>query len=72
MGEKYTVSNDIKSVGNFLMGILPPVELDKIIKASPIFPESRVVINIKLTLYELNMMKMGYLPDNRNCLEIGK
>lgn len=66
-------SNQIKQVGEWLENILSPKELKTIFEHGNRLaePESKVIISVDITLYELNLLKMGYLPDKRNCFEIG-
>ena len=68
-------NKDIKAVGDWLHGTLSPIELEKIVKhkACSIEPSSEVIIDLKVTLFELEALHLfGHLPDKRNCFEIKK
>ena len=63
---KYT-----KYVGDWFFNTLSPVELAKILRHSgKIEPDSKVKLNIEITLYELEILRLGYIPIGRNCFEI--
>jgi hypothetical protein len=73
MKEKIVENGDIKKVGDWLYGTLSPIELSKILqnKHAVIEPSSGVVLNIKITLWELEQLhEFGHLPEKRNCFEI--
>lgn len=64
---------DIKAVGDWILGILTPTELNKIIahKAKRIEPASDLILNIQITLFELEALQhYGHLPNRRNCFEL--
>lgn len=66
-------NNDIKSVGDWLWHLLSPIELSKILhyKHAVIEPSSNVILNIQITLWELEQLhNFGHLPEPRNCFEI--
>lgn len=67
------MNNDVTKVGNWLWGLLSPKELEKIMEHSKrtIEPSSKVILNLELTLFELEALKdYGHVPDRRNCFEI--
>jgi hypothetical protein len=74
MKDNFVVENkDIKTVGDWLWHLLSPVELSKILqnKHAVIEPSSKVVLNIQITLWELEQLHdFGHLPESRNCFEI--
>jgi hypothetical protein len=60
-------------VGDWLFNTLSPVELAKILRHSgTIEPDSKVLLNIEITLFELEVLRLGYIPTGRNCFEIGR
>jgi hypothetical protein len=62
-------NKDIKAVGDWLYNTLPPIELGKILKNkhSVIEPSSDIILDIKITLFELEAMQLyGHLPEGRN------
>jgi hypothetical protein len=69
---QYVVENiDVKSVGDWLYGLLSLKELMRIFKHKQNVIEPDIVIRIELTLSELESLYLyGHLPPQRNCFEI--
>lgn len=65
-------NTDIGRVGDWLYGILSPIELKKIIEHEnrAIEPTDKVVLDIQISLFELEVLRVGHLPDKRNCFEL--
>ena len=64
-------NKDIKAVGDWLYGLLPPVELMKIVEHTQKVMEPDIMLNIKLSLFELESLHLfGHLPEKRNCFGV--
>lgn len=64
---------EVKQAGDWLYGILPPKELKKIVEHyGKIEPSSKVVLSFDITLFELETLRLGRVPESRNCFEITK
>ena len=62
----------VGKVGDWLYGTLSPVELKKIIEHECKAVESadKVVLSVQISLFELEVLRLGHIPDKRNCFEL--
>jgi hypothetical protein len=65
-------SKNVALVGQWLHDILPPNELLKLMEhyKRVAEPDTKVTLTFEINLFELETLKMGYIPKSRNCLEI--
>jgi len=63
-------SNNIAAVGAWLHGILPPRELRRIIEHErrSVSPASDLFLHLEISLYELQRLQVGCMPDARGPL----
>jgi len=62
----------VKEVGDWLYGTLSPIELKKIMEHEDraIEPADGVKLDIQMSLFELEALRLGHIPEKRNCFEL--
>ncbi len=62
----------VKGVGDWLYETLSPIELKKIIEheSRAIEPADEVILDIHISLFELEALRLGHIPEKRNCFEL--